>query len=540
MFRTVDVSILIFNFLLYSITGLSSQEILTRNLQEGYVLLMIIKLILMGPPGVGKTSFKSLLFNWPPVLQYHSTGIASRPVQAIERMTEQKEGTIWEKVSAERLLSMVTAAMKVLATEPPIISEDIDHNALSHSNLVEDLSSSTQATTTVQVQPDLLFYSEKIIQEIEKGDVSGELYQSKWIYLLDSGGQPHFADVSRAFIRSNTVYTIAIKLTDKLSDKPPFLYSLEGKLLSKPNTDLCMTNLQLIKHFVRSIVSSESSKTGAKSLIFIIGTCSDLYYSKESKMESIAEKNKQLVAELKEFRDYIVFDNELDGKLIHPVNNICEGEEREKFSSKLRQKIVDQVNKMKVEIRVPIRWFVFEIMMKDEVSEKGIISLDKCSKISEKLHMKDLMECLEYLDSLSLILYFKCLPNVIFTDPQYLLDMLSNVISVSFISHSYLSPGVQHQLKMKGTFNNLLLDELKSLIFVPSLFEKHDFLTLLTDLCIVAPMNACTSQTDYFIPVVLPEKEKDREELKSDIVEPFLIKFDIGVVPQVNEMRVIC
>ena len=69
---------------------------------------------------------------------------------------------------------------------------------------------------TSEVQPDPTFYSEKIIKEIEKGEVSGELYQSTWIYLLDSGGQPHFADVSRAFIRSNTVYYIAIKLTDKL------------------------------------------------------------------------------------------------------------------------------------------------------------------------------------------------------------------------------------------------------------------------------------------------------------------------------------
>ena len=77
-----------FNDFLYSITVMSSQEILTRSLLEGYVLLTIMKLILMGPSGVGKTSFKSLLFNWPPVLQHHSTGIASRPVQAVERMIE--------------------------------------------------------------------------------------------------------------------------------------------------------------------------------------------------------------------------------------------------------------------------------------------------------------------------------------------------------------------------------------------------------------------------------------------------------------------
>ena len=67
----------------------SSQEILRQNLQEGYVRLAIIKLILIGPPGVGKTSLKHLLFNWPPVLQYRSTSIACRPVQAVERIIRQ-------------------------------------------------------------------------------------------------------------------------------------------------------------------------------------------------------------------------------------------------------------------------------------------------------------------------------------------------------------------------------------------------------------------------------------------------------------------
>ena len=149
-----------------------------------------------------KTAFKYLLFNWDPVLQHDSTGIASRPVQAVERMIGQEGGTIWEKISADRLLKMLAAAMNLLTTETPIISEVSDHDTSSHSSLVKDSSSSTQPTTTVpvqkasEVQPDLSFYSEKIIKEIEKREVSGELYQSTWIYLLDSGGQPHFADVS--------------------------------------------------------------------------------------------------------------------------------------------------------------------------------------------------------------------------------------------------------------------------------------------------------------------------------------------------------
>ena len=528
---------------------MSSQEILTRNLQEGYVLLMIIKLILMGPPGVGKTAFKSLLFNWEPVLQHDSTGIASRPVQAVERLIDK--GIIWDKISAKRLLSMLAAAMNILTAKS---SED--HDTSSHNSLGEDSSSSKQGKTTIAVQkaskvkPDPSFYSEKILKEIDKGKTSGELYQSTWIYLLDSGGQPHFADVSRAFIRSNTVYTIAIKLTEKLSDRPPFLYSLEGKPLSNPNTDLCMTNLQLIKHFVRSIVSSKSSKTGVNPLIFIIGTCSDLYYSKELKMESIAEKNRKLVAELDQLCDYLVFDNEPEGELIHPVNNICEGKERKDLSAKLRSGVMTHM--MKMEIQVPIRWFVFEIMMKDEVSKEGIISLDKCHDISRKLGMNedDVTECLKYFDSLSLVLYFpNVLDQVIFTNPQYLLDMLSTLISISFVSYRlHHLRGVQRKLRQKGIFKDSLLDELAtltykdsrdeqptSLNFVPPLFTKKEFLKLLMYLRIVAPITS----TEYFIPTVLPVKEKKREELPNNNTEPLVLQFKCGVVPQVRIITIV-
>ena len=76
-------------------------------------------------------------------------------------------------------------------------------------------------------------------------------------------------------------------------------------------------------------------------MIFIIGTCSDLYYSEESKMESIKTKNEQLVAELDQFCEYLVYNNKPEGELIHPVNNICEGEECNELSAKLRKKCYD-------------------------------------------------------------------------------------------------------------------------------------------------------------------------------------------------------
>ena len=225
------------------------------------------------------------------------------------------------------------------------------------------------------------------------------------------------------------------------------------------------------------------------------------------------------------------------------MNNICEGKEREEVSAKLRKSIMIHMKKM--EIQVPIRWFVFEIMMKDNVSKEGIISLVKCYHISKKLGMNkhDVTECLKYFDSLSLVLYFpNILDQVIFTNPQYLLDMLSTLISISFVNY-YLPSGVQRKLQQKGIFEDSLLDKLPTLTyknsrdeqpitpnFVPQLFTKKEFLKLLIYLCIVAPI----SSTEYFIPTVLPVKEKKRAELPNSDTEPMVLHFKCRVVPQVR------
>ena len=231
-----------------------------------------------------------------------------------------------------------------------------------------------------------------------------------------------------------------------------------------------------------------------------------------------------------------------------------------------------------MEIQVPIRWFVFEIMMKDEVSKEGIISLSKCHQISRNLGMneRDVTECLKYFDSLSLVLYFpNVLDQVIFTNPQYLLDILSTLISISFVN-CYLPSGVQSLLQQKGIFEDSLLDELPTLTykdlltdeviskdltsdelknltyktlltdepiledlqdeqpttpsFVPPLFTKNDFLKLLVYLRIAARI----SSTEYFIPAVLPVKEKKRAELPNSDTEPLILHFKCGVVPQVR------
>ena len=52
---------------------------------------------------------------------------------------------------------------------------------------------------------------------------------------LDSGGQHQFADILWDFLHGNCLNVIATKLNEFLSDKPKFIYSVNGQVVHQPS-----------------------------------------------------------------------------------------------------------------------------------------------------------------------------------------------------------------------------------------------------------------------------------------------------------------
>ena len=97
----------------------------------------------------------------------------------------------------------------------------------------------------------------EVVYQLNSYCCSFEIFKfSAWIYILDSGGQPQFADVSRAFVHGNALIVIVHKLTDRLSSKPIFQYSIDSEPQTQPKK-LRMINLQLITTYVCSISSAK-------------------------------------------------------------------------------------------------------------------------------------------------------------------------------------------------------------------------------------------------------------------------------------------
>ena len=547
-----------------------------RGMREGYIHLILKPLTLLGPPCVGKTAFLSLLFNLPPPKSHHSTAIISKPVRAMEQIMDANEGKVWTIMDYQKLLLTLSDAIRAVKQSKPgdlhttytvydSLDDQIDSMPPQDMHL-EDTATTTEhissISTVVDVPSDVPkpkplpvsseSYNHEIVSLLKKQKKKPTYIQkATWIHVLDSGGQPQFADISRAFVRGNALNVIVMKLTDKLHDKPTFTYSINGKAINIPG-ELQMTNLELIEHFVHSIACSRSTavtiegkKIVTKPLFIVVGTCLDKI-KKSERERLIAEKNAEVLKVLDEFCDQLIFYESSSGELIFAVDNLC-WFSRKKISAKIRERIMSQSASIGLETAIPIRWYIYELHLKEQASKEdhGMISLQSCLSIASSLNMdqKDTKACITYLDSLTLCLHYKkLLPNVIFTNPQYLVDLLSNVIRVSFIdrlddilpvTHSLMSES-QQLLREDGIFAESLLDSL-CLTFVAGLFDKADFLKLLQYLHIIAPLQSTDSINRYFFPVVLPPHQLTNEEkvVFKESCEPLVVTFDNKIVPKV-------
>ena len=560
------------------------QNKLRKGMKEGYVSLNNIKMVICGPPFVGKTAFKHLLLNKPPPLKHNSTPIAARPIQAIERIAAGDN--TWEEANEEDLLHMLSDAIEKkntqslqdeystnAATIPDHIrlNDEKDHSVLSSPHAYVPVTNA--ASLVLPAQKESLpseyksyaihepsvhgakamnddYVLKKIAEQLasskeRKG--SQKLLEATWIHLLDSGGQPQFIDLLHMFMRDNSLYIIVMKVTESLHDKPMFVYSLNGSPLSVPQ-EITMTNLQIIESFVRSVAVASRYKTTKPAFAIVATNCDRSKFRRFVGLdEKLKTKNKVLQECLSEFLDLFIFYNCDSNELIFPVDNLCR-RNRQKISADICSRLLCSRSDISFNVKIPIRWYVFDLNMKKEASKEthGIITLESCFIIGNKFGMNksEVKHCLNYLDSMRLCIYYpNIIPHVVFTSPQFLIDCLSNIVRVSFVDDLQqiipegvsLSDETMLSLKRDGVFDESLLDNL-GLTFLPDLFSKSDLLSLLQHFRLISPIKAAHDVHQYFIPVLLPAEHLTNKQkaIFGSSLDPLIITFKGQLVLQVS------
>ena len=509
-------------------------------------------MLVTGNAGSGKTTLMHRLFGKEPPSLRHSTPLAEAAVRAISRKTVGTDQFSWFRVTPDELMGMLGGALKAGVpmegrklpsgiARVAVIREPHDQKGVSSSK-------------------------KELVQLVERSQGSKRFLELQWIHFIDSGGQPQFHEVLPAFIRSITTTIFVMKLSERLDEHPVIkYYDKNGQICGKPFHH-ALSNEQMLQCCVRTILS-RLSRPEEHSKTLIVGTHRD---QESSCSESRTAKNRKLIDMLMPSLQDQLVHYRLGTEVIFPINAKKPKEQDYQVCVEVRKQIEDKKN-APPPCKIPIGWFLLEQDI-IKASKGGVISRTECLGIAALLNINGeaLTAALQYFDDLHIFLYYpSVLPELVFSNPQILLDKVTELVHFSYSLHICNPPGViegvrqQKQNKGKATafFSKLvhfrpshsseslpvplegkwlqfrdkgivtlemLQDKRFSAHYIPDLFTPADLIKLLQHLLIVAPL----SDTEYFMPSLLqmtsPDELVKKLPAPYSSVPPLLVHFPAG------------
>ena len=515
---------------------LDSTHLYKEAMKAGYVTIKTTTILLFGMAGTGKTTTKHLILDLPLPKKRDSTPLADTRERVLIRdvagMKIQIGGDSWKPVTLDDLKKHTADLIRAHSIHKKP-SKERDTNKLSPmDNIWSETEAGISKTNSELLQPVSEVASE--IQSLVPSDLDrpGEVLGSNWIYLIDSGGQPHFHNLLPLFVQGISLAIYVFRLSNKLSDSPLVEYYKNDQPVGKAYRSFLTTETNF-KYLVQSMQSQALSK---ESRLVCVGTYKDIY-DREECIETLEEKNSCLRNMLPEsIQKRTAFHNLYKEEIIFPMDAKHNSPERNKIIETIRNIIIQQ---QPSEIRVPIWWYVFEISIEKISHEqnKKIFSIEECRAVASEFHVSDdaLNEGLTFFHKHHIFHYYlKVLPRVVFCDTQILLDMITELVEYATgVKESTImegKEGVWLKFINKGIINEEFLDTLKE-YYVDSLFGAPELLAVFEHLLIASKYdNSASLQTEYYMPTLLKSMSVSRiDEKRTELLkesQPLVIRFE--------------
>ena len=525
----------------------------------GHIDVTIIKILIVGAGGVGKSCLLRFLCDLPIPDTYNSTTLinAAQRVKC-ERVRTSKDDSseeiVWELVGAEKLKSILADAIKSRAAKASSSDKVL---LLSNVGSLQSFEPSLESKSEVV---GLLKYKR------------GKLFSVTWIYLVDSGGQPQFHELLTAFVRNASLGIFVFNLSEQLDDKPEIKYYKNGQpcgesykfpLSHKEIFQHCVQTISSLCPINRSLPSTETVEPSTISIeteepstvsieteettvtskfikpeILVVGT----HREEEGKSkESREEKEEKLKEILQPYDDAGLISN--DGKYIFPIDSISRSFSDKDVRDKIRRGIVKAVKPF-CKTALPLQYYALELELELQAKKekRDVISFKRCFREigpSLKFSRKTFLVAIQHLDELNLILYFKSqAPDVIFTNPNTLLDKVGEIVEKSYIWRGKIPSNEMHMFSNKFVSlvkrGEVSLEVLKSFesSYVEGLFDHITLTKILTHLFVLLPI----SKDKYFMPALLDISE----DLTSPTKDYFAVSFPGNAPMGLFSSSVVC
>jgi len=501
-----------------------SKEIFDEAMTHGYVEARDIKALIFGAAGTGKTHTIALLMDEEPSAIRSSTPCATRPVR-VDKLEE--DSGKWVRVTRDQLSQTIADTSTLLLQKPstarkatsstpsssahtPVGTSELKTASKSKTAYIENSLPSTPCTSHEKLSSVSTSAEDELLRRIEMspyGRRTKKAFKHDRITLIDTGGQPQFHEVLPMFMRYSSATIFTIKLNDSLEDHPLIeFYDDTGHLVGSYRSPF--TNRQILMRCMRVIQSQASqSHEGLCPMPIFVGTHKDL--EQQCKSESREDKNQKIYDMLPPaIQENAIYCGEGLNKLIFAVNAKTPGSQENKIAAELRRVIVER-SRVKPK-QIPLRWHALELALQKLMLElgRGVLSKAEGLAVAQRFHFTDesFEEALKYLDNLNILFYYKdVLPDVIFCDPQVLLDKVTELVEHSYRLHTAACQDVATEGKLRKfrdqgiiTLEMLSKKEFRR-HYVQGLFSPGELLRLFKRLLIVSPI----TEEEFLMPCLL-------------------------------------
>ena len=352
------------------------------------------------------------------------------------------------------------------------------------------------------------------------------------LQFIDCGGQLAYHDILPIFVNVPAIYLHVFNLTVQLTDCPEdHICNEDGS-----NSGSAKSSLTIAQMMARSVLVIEdlackkvqlpnrvAAKGTSEPSVAFIGTHYDTFFAKYGGQteEQLNRISKELYKSVR--IRHVKFMQHQHAKLppmFYPVNNYEKKEEAEKatgeddissLSTSLLKKAVEK-EVVGVEVEVPVRWYLYQLMQWD-MKERKVQTYGELCKSCASVGLTDkgdIYAMVTYFHALGLLLHHcgnastkhitdaegcKCL---VFTDPSYLFKNITKLYRVQFMREEEAQGGL-HSLKRHGILTNDALTRLEIDI------DHNCFMDILVHLFIGADIECSVSARprSLFVPSVL-------------------------------------
>ena len=446
--------------------------------QQGSISLHILKCILVGGPGVGKTTtMLRLLGQMVNIAQTTSTdgnsvtspstGIdPARVVKFHKLYTDNIEMAVmlekeWKSLSLDEQLGALMYCVDVQqnTTSDAIVAEKHKSSDLSNS--------STNSTDPVKLSPSVSHdemrqhdsnSSTRIknpnIEEFK--EIEQLIAKSNWkeaqqklekftettmMYITDAGGQPEFFDIIPLLFQGPTFCIMFLSLIQSLTSYFKVAYRPKHQLQDE-SSDLIeyfssYTPLDMLQQLLASVESlnNDSQKSGS----FIIATHRDQVTDKD-----VEEFEKEIVSSIKNAsfykKDMVCHFRDCQSKVMRLLFSLDNQNGNVDEINELRKVLTAAIQKIfRKPVRLPTSWGFFHVLLRYTHENNGICSLQEATRLAGSCGIHDPKKVREVLhffySNFGTVFYFgdvKALEDIVICDPNLLFHPITKLVAESF------------------------------------------------------------------------------------------------------------